>query len=143
MVRAWVELQRRKRDARHKVRGALGRMRHRALSSALLQWLAYADDQARAPHAHCTLRMRAPCTRGRARCTCTHAARTPRAHYPPPPVGGQAGRCALMALCVQHFRMSAAAAAMRTWLARALERRRLGALLRTAATRVSLGLTQP
>ena len=48
-----------------------------------------------------------------------------------------------MALCVQHFRMSAAAAAMRTWLARALERRRLGALLRTAATRVSLGLTQP
>ena len=139
MVRAWVELQRRKRDARHKVRGALGRMRHRALSSALLQWLAYADDQARAPHAHCTLRMRAPCTRGHARCTCTHAARTHCA----PRLGGQAGRCALMALCVQHFRMSAAAAAMRTWLARALERRRLGALLRTAATRVSLGLTQP
>ena len=47
MVRAWVELQRRKRDARHKVSGALGRMRHRELSSALLQWLAYADDQAR------------------------------------------------------------------------------------------------
>ena len=73
---------------------------------------------------------------------CTHAARTPRAHCSPR-LGGQAGRCALMALCVQHFRMSAAAAAMRTWLARALERRRLGALLRTAATRVSLGLTQP
>ena len=49
MVRAWVELQRRKRDARHKVSGALGRMRQRELSSALLQWLAYADDQARAP----------------------------------------------------------------------------------------------
>ena len=142
MVRAWVELQRRKRDARHKVSGALGRMRHRELSSALLQWLAYADDQACAPHAHCTLQMRAPCTRDARAAQCTHAARTPRAHCAPP-VGGQAGRCALMALCVQHFRMSAAAAAMRTWLARALERRRLGALLRTAATRVSLGLTQP
>ena len=75
MVRAWVELQRRKRDARHKVSGALGRMRQRELSSALLQWLAYADDQACAPHAHCTLQMRAPCTRART----LHSARTPRA----------------------------------------------------------------
>ena len=48
-----------------------------------------------------------------------------------------------MTLCVQHFRMSAAAAAVRTWVARALERRRLGALLRAAATRVFLGLANP
>ena len=49
----------------------------------------------------------------------------------------------MMTLCVQHFRMSAAAAAMRTWVATAHERRRLGALLRAAATRVFLGLALP
>ena len=46
----------------------------------------------------------------------------------------------MMTLCVHHFHMSSAAAAMRTWVATAQERRRLGALLRAAATRVFLGL---
>ena len=45
-----------------------------------------------------------------------------------------------MTLCVQHFRMSAAAAAVHTWVAKALERRRLGGLLRAAATQALLGL---
>ena len=45
-MRAWVDLLRRWRDDMQKVRGALGRMRHRELSTSLLQWLTYVDGQA-------------------------------------------------------------------------------------------------
>ena len=55
-MRAWVDLLRRWRDDMQKVRGALGRMRHRELSTSLLQWLTYVDGQActtaYALHAH-------------------------------------------------------------------------------------------
>ena len=50
-----------------RVRGALGRMRHRELSTSVLQWLTYADGQACTLHAH-TARM--------LHVACMHAART-------------------------------------------------------------------
>ena len=62
----------------HKVRGALGRMRHRELSTSVLQWLTYADGQACTLHAHTarTLHVHARCMH--AACTlharCMHAA---------------------------------------------------------------------
>ena len=45
VVRAWCHLLRRTRDERAKVRGALGRMRHRELATSVLQWLSYVDGQ--------------------------------------------------------------------------------------------------
>jgi hypothetical protein len=81
-----------------KVRGALGRMRHRELSTSVLQWLTYADGQACTLHAHTARTLHVACCM---HARCTHAARTLHA------------RC-MHAACTLHARCMHAALLLST-----------------------------